>query len=402
MSWNSVKLGDVCQVNPRDPALPTDAPFVPMGLVDVGVRHPTGYENRGQRGGIRARANDILFARITPCLENGKLAQLPPNAPPTGGSTEFLVVRPGPEVDPGFVYYWCMSPEVRRLAEASMTGTTGRMRLSGNHLASFELVYPPLDEQRRIVDLLEDHLSRLDAAEAGLRKAKQRLQSLERSALETHFSGGKQVSLGELVSDIAAGKSYGASSVPAGENDWGIIKVSAMTWGEFRSEENKKVPDERVDRRFEIKPGDLLVSRANTADYVGASVLVGQVRPKLLLSDKSLRITTKAGVSKEWLWRALQAPSARTQIRNLATGTKDSMRNISQAALRQIQVPLVDEVRQSEQLRAFSMTSAATARLRGELEQASIRHASLRKSLLAVAFSGRLTAEMPAAELVSP
>jgi type I restriction enzyme S subunit len=148
------------------------------------------------------------------------------------------------------------------------------------------------------------------------------------------------VPLGDLIDDLSAGKSFGKANPPAAVGQWGIIKVSAMTWGEFRPEENKAVPADRVDPRFEIREGDLLVSRANTADYVGACVLVGPVRPRLLLSDKSLRLTPKPGVYAKWLWRTLQSPSVRRQIRELATGTKDSMRNISQAALREIAVPL--------------------------------------------------------------
>lgn len=153
------------------------------------------------------------------------------------------------------------------------------------------------------------------------------------------------VQLGDLIEDITAGKSFGASNAPAEEGHWGIIKVSAMTWGKFKPEENKAVPAELADPRFEIREGDLLVSRANTAEYVGASVLVPAVRPKLLLSDKSLRLTPKSSVHPEWLWYTLQAPAVRSQIRELATGTKDSMRNISQSALRTIQIlfPPLDE-----------------------------------------------------------
>lgn len=152
--------------------------------------------------------------------------------------------------------------------------------------------------------------------------------------------------LGELIEDITAGKSFGASNAPAADGQWGIIKVSAMTWGKFKPEENKSVPAELADPRFEIREGDLLVSRANTADYVGASVLVQSVRPKLLLSDKSLRLTTKSDIYPEWLWYALQTPAVRSQIRELSTGTKESMRNISQAALRTIQIPTPRPVEQ--------------------------------------------------------
>lgn len=236
------------------------------------------------------------------------------------------------------------------------------------------------------------HLPSLDTA-GGLPKARRRIDLLERSALDTHFAKGKLVPLTDLVEGISAGKSFGTSNSPAGKDDWGIIKVNAMTWGRFKADENKAVSDDRVDPRFEIREGDLLVSRANTADYVGASVLVGPVRPKLLLSDKSLRLTPRAGVNPEWLWRALQAPSARRQITASATGMKDSMRNISQVALLQVLLPKVGEAIQA--LNAFAAVAISTNRLCTEIDSCRVRLGNLRRSLLVNAFSGRLTGGLP-------
>ena len=250
---------------------------------------------------------------------------------------------------------------------------------------------PPLDEQRRIVDLLEDHLSRIDAAANYLSASIRRVITLERSSLDAHF-GGREVPLADLIEDISAGKSFGAANAPARADEWGIIKVSAMTWGEFDPAENKAVTSaERVDPRFEIREGDLLVSRANTSEYVGASVLVRDVRPKLLLSDKSLRVTPRAEVESEWLWRALQAPSARRQISDLATGTKDSMRNISQAALKRVLLPNASSDEQEAALKSFNEVADAIVLLRREVETGAQRLEALRRSLLAAAFSGRLT-----------
>jgi type I restriction enzyme S subunit len=264
--------------------------------------------------------------------------------------------------------------------------------ISLSKIRTFPVPIPPVAEQQRIVDILEDHFSRLDAAMASLATAKTRVRALERSALDLHFgSDSDSVPLDELVADISAGKSFGSSNAPAEPGEWGIIKVSAMTWGEFRPEENKAVSAERVDLRFEIRPGDLLVSRANTSEYVGASVLVESVRPKLLLSDKSLRLTPRRGVRVEWLWRALQAPSARRQISALATGTKDSMRNISQASLRRVLLPKSDLDEQVKAMAGFIQIKSAIDRMRTELAFQERRSAALRRSILAAAFSGQLS-----------
>jgi len=150
------------------------------------------------------------------------------------------------------------------------------------------------------------------------------------------------VPLGELIERVEAGKSLLCEPRPAALSEWGVIKVSAMTYGTFRENEQKAVPSSRmVDSRYEIQAGDLLVSRANTTDYVGASVLVGAVRPRLLLSDKSLRLVPRAGVAPRWLHLMLQSPPVRSAISVKASGTKDSMRNISQKALLATLIPLV-------------------------------------------------------------
>ncbi|MET7470527.1 hypothetical protein ACFYO8_15370 [Micromonospora sp. NPDC005257] len=147
--------------------------------------------------------------------------------------------------------------------------------------------------------------------------------------------------LGDVVSRVEAGKSFTCLPRPAEDGEWGVIKVSAMTWGEFRATENKAVPEgAAVDSRFEIRPGDVLVSRANTEQYVGAPVLVGPCRPGLLLSDKSLRLVPAAGIDRTWLLYALSSPFVRHQISMQASGQQDSMRNISQKALLATPLPI--------------------------------------------------------------
>ncbi|WP_189267706.1 hypothetical protein [Streptomyces fuscichromogenes] len=149
------------------------------------------------------------------------------------------------------------------------------------------------------------------------------------------------MALGDLLHRIEAGKSFTCEPRPAGPEEWGIVKVSAMTWGEFDANENKAVPEGRkFDLAHEIHQGDVLLSRANTKAYVGAPVLVGACRPRLLLSDKSLRLIPRDFVSKRWLVHFLRSPQARVHVEGNASGTKDAMRNLSQEALRRMPVPL--------------------------------------------------------------
>jgi type I restriction enzyme S subunit len=268
----------------------------------------------------------------------------------------------------------------------------GRPRLGLKIIRQIPVPLPVLDEQRRIVEILNDHISRLDAAANYAEASLTRIDSLHKAALDEVFGlHGSGIHLRDVITRVEAGKSLGGAAPPAATDEWGIVKVSAMTWGEFRPNENKAIPQSEANPRYEIHEGDLLVSRANTSEYVGASVLVGRVRPHLLLSDKSLRLIPAAGVTSEWLLRALQSPSARRQISALATGTKDSMRNISQQALLQVSIPDPRHVDQPSVIRRFDELAAGLSLLAKAAGISKRRGVSLRRSLLAAAFDGKLT-----------
>lgn len=299
------------------------------------------------------------------------------------------------QLDARYLMHYLRHLDLKRLDSSTATPSLRRQDLEAQALR-----FPALPEQRRIVDILEDHLSHLEKGDRELKSAADRTTALLRASLDRLFGQDLSTTLGELVSDISAGKSFGSANAPASDGEWGIIKVSAMTWGAFDATQNKAVPATRVDPRFEIISGDLLVSRANTSEYVGASVLVGQVRRRLLLSDKSLRIAPKPGVSSEWLWRVLQAPSSRQQISSLATGTKDSMRNISQASLREIRVPSADIEAQRVAILEFAGVETAHRQLLKSISAQTSRSAALRRGVLAAAFEGKLTGRRTDTEVI--
>lgn len=102
--------------------------------------------------------NDVLFAKITPCMQNGKATIAKGLLKSVGfGSTEFHVLRPREEVLPEWIYFFVRRPSFRRLAEASFTGSVGQQRVPKNFLKSQGIPLPSLDEQHRIVTYL-DHL----------------------------------------------------------------------------------------------------------------------------------------------------------------------------------------------------------------------------------------------------
>ena len=133
------------------------------------------------------------------------------------------------------------------------------------------------------------------------------------------------------------------SDSPAGEGEWGVLKVSAVQAGRFESRENKVIHDAAlIHPRFEVKHGDLLMTRANTEELVGLACVAENPPPRLLLSDKTLRLHVDTSVADpRFLQLVLAQRTVRQCVRALATGTSAGMKNIGQEQIRQLKVPNV-------------------------------------------------------------
>jgi type I restriction enzyme S subunit len=151
------------------------------------------------------------------------------------------------------------------------------------------------------------------------------------------------VSLSEVITDLQNGWSPKCLGRKVEDDEWGVLKVGAVSFGWFDESQNKALPSNLKPREhYEVKPGDLIISRANITQYVGASALVGKVRPKLMLCDKLFRVIWKqdSTILPEYLNEILKIPHLRWQIENNLTGASPTMKNISKPALMALQFPL--------------------------------------------------------------
>lgn len=156
--WQEVKLGDFLIINPSE-RLPkgTIAKKVSMEKLQPFSRDVSGYELDEFSGGAKFRNKDTIMARITPCLENGKRAQI--NILKQGevgfGSTEFIVFREKGNIsDANFIYYLVCSDLIRSPAIKSMVGSSGRQRVQTDVLENLRLFLPPLEVQKKIAGVL--------------------------------------------------------------------------------------------------------------------------------------------------------------------------------------------------------------------------------------------------------
>lgn len=135
----------------------TKAKKVDMDKLVPFTRKITGYIEADFTGGSKFINGDTLLARITPCLENGKTAYVNvlEDKEVGFGSTEFIVLRAIEGISiPLFIYYLAVSPDFREIAIASMSGTSGRQRVDVKALEQLEINLPPLEEQKRIAEIL--------------------------------------------------------------------------------------------------------------------------------------------------------------------------------------------------------------------------------------------------------
>ena len=157
--WPVARFSDAVQINPSVSLRRGEVyPFVDMAAVNSDYRSAYAIETREFKGsGSRFVNGDTLLARITPCLENGKIARYRANGAPTEahGSTEFIVIRGRSDVtDNDFAYYLTQWDEVRSYAIGQMTGTSGRQRVPVDSLNHLTIHLPPLPEQRAIAHVL--------------------------------------------------------------------------------------------------------------------------------------------------------------------------------------------------------------------------------------------------------
>ena len=164
--WEVKALGEVVELNPAEPLKRgTPAPYLDMAALPTSGPSPDEAALREFKSGTRFRNGDTLFARITPCLENGKTAFVQALSSDTvgWGSTEFIVMRAIRPVPPEYTYLLARDPNFRAHAVQSMTGTSGRQRARTEALAPYPLPYPPNDTWAAFGLLMEGLFTRIES-----------------------------------------------------------------------------------------------------------------------------------------------------------------------------------------------------------------------------------------------
>nr|WP_152818263.1 restriction endonuclease subunit S [Pseudactinotalea sp. HY160] len=257
--------------------------------------------------------------------------------------------------------------------------------LNKKALAQIDVTLPPLVEQRRIAAIL-DHA---DALRTKRRKVLAHLDSLTQAIFHDMFGDpaetSRNVEFG-LVANFEGGRNLVATDSSA-EGAYRVLKISAVTSGRFKPEESKPLPLDYVPpNRHLVRNDDLLLSRANTTELVGAVALVADPPQNLALPDKIWRIAWRVPAEPVFYHALLSTRSVRQRIGRLSSGTGGSMKNIPKAKLAKMPVPLVSLGGQ----RVFVGHAARIAAQRHRVTTASSADDELFASLQFRAFRGEL------------
>ena len=373
--WRMVHISEVAEVGPKKASLPPEkvVSFVPMPRVEeisgrIDLSETISAADGKRRSLSYFEDGDVIFAKITPCMENGKIALAEGLAGGAAfGSTEFHVLRPGPEIDARYLRYFLVHGDFRAEAERAMTGAVGQRRVPKSFLAEHPIPLPPLDEQQRIVATLEDHLSRLDAASGGIRGAASRVATLRASHWQSVFASldEETLTLGE-VADVSWGDTSITKSSYVHE---GFTAFSATG------------PDGLLDH-FDYETEGLVLSA------IGAQCgKVWKADGRWSCIKNTMRILPREDIaSRDYLFCFLSN-------HNVWPRRGSGQPFITQKDARLIMIPVPSLEEQQAVVASFEALSESAERLVRESGILRTKSDHLRMSLLNAAFSGQLTKE---------
>ena len=292
-----------------------------------------------------------------------------------------------------------------------VNGTT-RLKLTQASMDTIPVPLAPASEQHRIVERIESLFAQLDQAKEKAHAVIDGYEDRRVSILHRAFTGElteewrresgltmddwSNIPWGDFITSIEAGKNWNADGRPPHDGEFGVVKVSAVTWGEFNEGESKTCRlAEQWNEKVQIHTGDFLFSRANTLQLVGNCVIVSDVSKRLMLSDKILRLTFSDVVVPRYVLHFTRSDFYRKQIEDLATGNQDGMRNVSQSQMRKVVFPVPTLAEQHEIVRILDSLLTKESAAKSASERAIDQIDTMKKSILARAFRSELGTNNP-------
>jgi type I restriction enzyme S subunit len=365
-----------------------DIPFVkPPQLFDNQISNAP--EKLSKRGAELARIIPVNSVLVT-CI--GNLGRTAINTIPVTFNQQINAIIPFDKIEGRFLFYQAQSYNFRKQLDELSSATTVAIVNKGK-FETIEIVIPPILEQLAIVSRIEELLSDLENGKQQLLTAQQQLKIYRQSLLNTIVSKENCKSIESVIEKLDQGWSPKCLNEPStNDNEWAVIKTTAVQNGHFDCIENKILPSNLKPReQHELKIGDILITRAGPRIRVGVCCMVRKTRPNLINCDKVYRIKVKTNIIRpEYFELIVNTPFYQREIEKMKSGISDSGLNLTQAKFLKIEIPIPPLLEQ--QLIVDELESKLTVcdKIEETISQSLLQAESLRQSILKKAFEGKL------------
>ncbi|MDD1946755.1 restriction endonuclease subunit S [Pseudomonas carnis] len=422
--WAKACIGDLADLNPKQAFDDeTVAGFVPMSHAPTNFRDKLRFDERPWGEIKKAYTNfkdgDVIFAKVTPCFENGKAAFV--EGLPNGvgaGSSEFFVLRPSCDgVSAKYLLALVKSYDFLLGGAENMTGAVGLRRVPKQFVERYLVPVAPAAEQTRIAAKLDELLTQVDTLKARIDGIPALLKRFRQSVLAAAVSGrlteewrakngakieveGSTAETSEefawpmvRLGDVAVNFSYGSSakSQPAGDIPvlrMGNIQGGRLVWDDLVFSSN---PEEL--KKYSLQVGDVLFNRTNSPELVGKTATYKGEQPAIY-AGYLIRVRCSERLISDFLNYCLNSPQGKDYCWQVKTdGVSQSNINAKKLADFRFGLPSTEE--QTEIVRCVDQLFSFAERLEARTSDARTRIDRLTQSILAKALRGDLVPQDP-------
>ncbi|WP_124812101.1 restriction endonuclease subunit S [Micromonospora globispora] len=398
LDWHWSTFSNVARVASDlvDPALYPDAPHIAPNHIESASGRLLPFRTIAADGVTspkhRFSAGQVLYSKIRPYLAKVIVAGF-------DGLCSADMYPIATNLDPRFLKWWMLTPEFTRRA-AGQQARTVLPKINRRALDKLPVPVPPEGVQRRLADIVEDHMSRLEAATHAVTQCISRIALLERAIIDDVFvrradeEGWPVVSLGDIASSerrsITDGP-FGSNLTSAHYTDAGarVVRLQNIGDGVFREADAFISLDHyRSLIAHDVRPGDLVL--ASLGDQLPRAAVVPDLGGPAIVKADCIRIRPRPDVDPMWAVYACRSSRAKRWAAAHVHGV--GRQRLGMKGIKDIPLPLPESsTLRDEVVRSLTAQSYELSRLRSELSVIATRREVLQRSLLSAAFSGRLT-----------
>ena len=301
------------------------------------------------------RKGNVLFGRRRAYLKKAAVA-------PFDGicSGDITVIEAKPDrILPELLPFIIQNDDLFDFAVGKSAGSLSP-RVKWEHLKNYEFKLPDMEKQKELAELLWA----MDNTKKSYQKLIAATDELVKSQFIEMFGdpvknpfGWPTMTLDQATKEIVSGQCLNGDAGKLQPGQKAVLKVSAVTYGSFDANEYKVLRDtKQITKGIYPQKGDLLFSRANTREYVGATVLIDQDYPELMLPDKLWKLIFKHEIMPMFAKQFLSHPEIRKVLSSMATGTSGSMYNISMEKLKRLEIIVPNINQQKEYIHFVEQT----------------------------------------------